>query len=89
MILRTSASDLDVSSNPGVSIRRTVVPATLKGSEYDTVSVQESRSSPITRLEPEARLMNFAKAWDVSSSNNRSYSILTVDFPTPVLPITL
>ncbi len=58
MIFNTSASDLDESSNPGVSMRRTIVSATLNGFEYAMLAVQDSRSSPTTRFESEAILMN-------------------------------
>lgn len=57
-IFRISASDFDVSSNPGVSTKVTIRPSSRNGSEYWIWSVQELSCVPTLRFELLAVLMN-------------------------------
>ena len=58
VILRTSMSLSEVSSNPGVSMRTTGRPSRRKGSVAWTVFVKDRSPSPIPKLDLLMRLMN-------------------------------
>ena len=56
---RTSACDLAVSSNPGVSISTTLLPPIIHDATSISV-VQERRPDPTFRSEPHTWLMNYS-----------------------------
>ena len=58
IIFRISVSLFEVSSNPGVSMRVTVLPSTANLSVTWTSAVQDSKPIPTRRFEPLARLIN-------------------------------
>ena len=55
---RISASDLVVSSNPGVSIKVTVVSFKMNGVAASTSPVHDSKPYPTVRSDPLAKLIN-------------------------------
>ena len=58
MIFKISASLFSMLSNPGVSIRVTVLPPRVNLSESLTSAVHDSEFVPIRKVEPLARLIN-------------------------------
>lgn len=58
IIFKTTVSLFEVSSNPGVSMRITLLPPRVNLFASWTSSVQDSKSIPIRRFERLARLMN-------------------------------
>ena len=60
IIFKTSVSLLEVSSNPGVSMRTTPLPSRVNRSARWTSVVHDSRFIPTRRLERLARLTNWA-----------------------------
>ena len=88
IIFRISASPFVVSSNPGISIRVTVLSSRVNGAASLTSAVHDSEPIPIRRLEPLARLINWRvsdELLDIISGCIRP----TVVFPLPVAPMTL
>ena len=58
IIFKISVSLFEVSSNPGVSTRVTLVPSRVNLSVTLTSAVHDSKPIPVCRLEPLARLIN-------------------------------
>jgi hypothetical protein len=85
---RISESLFAVSSNPGVSTRTTSFPSRRKGDVCSIRSVQDVKLSPMRKFDPLARLINYS-VLSVPYKDNTSKFELTVDFPTPVGPMTL
>ena len=58
---KISVSVVEVSSNPGVSMRVIVLPSRMNSSESWTWSVHDSKPVPTRRFEPLARLINWMR----------------------------
>ena len=88
IIVRISVSVFDVSSNPGVSMRITLLPSRVNSSASVTSAVHDANPIPIRRFEPLARLINWRQLGE-SPVVISGYTLLTEVFPLPVAPITL
>ena len=62
IIFKMSVSLFVVSSNPGVSMRVTALPSRVNSSATWTSAVHDSKSIPVFRFEPLARLINWRRA---------------------------
>lgn len=89
IFLRTSESERDVSSNPGVSINSTRRPPASKGGESVTSRVHERNSFPTGKSEFASKFMNYLNISYSEGIAVNSMISLTDDFPDPVAPITL
>ena len=88
IISKMSESLFEVSSKPGVSMRVTLLPSRVNLSASWTSAVHDSKPVPTRRLEPLARLMNWRQS-DEFLAIIVKHTLLTVDFPLPVAPMTL
>ena len=86
--LKISASLVEMSSNPGVSIRITALSSTVNSTVGCTSVVHNSKSFPTCRFEPLARLINWSQLGELLVIIT-GHTLLTVDFPLPVAPMTL
>ena len=73
IIFKISVSLFALSSNPGVSIRVTVLPSRVKLSTNPTRAVHNSGPIPIRRFETLARLINWTDSRRVSGHYHRMY----------------
>ena len=89
IIFKISTSLFEVSSNPGVSMRVTALPSRMNLSASWTSAVHDSKSIPIRRFEPLARLINWRQPSEFLVIITRHRTILTDVFPLPVAPKTL
>ena len=88
-VSRISASLLSESSNPGVSMKRTVRPSSWKSGATPTFCVPEVMSSETSKFDPLTRFINWETVWDQLQTHSVQIVLPTVDFPLPVVPITL
>ena len=89
IMFKTSVSLFEVSSNPGVSMRDTVLPSRVNLSANWTSAVHDSKSPPICRRsEPVVRLMNWRQPGQFLVIIS-GCTLLTDVFPLPVAPMTL
>ena len=89
IMFKTSVSLIEVSSNPGVSMRDMILPSRANLSANWTSAVHESKSPPICRRsEPVARLMNWRQPGEFLVIISGRI-LLTDVFPLPVAPMTL
>lgn len=65
IIFRISVSLFEVSSNPGVSMRITLLPSRVNSSASWTSAVHDTKLSPIRRFERLARFINWRQAGEL------------------------
>ena len=88
IVLKISVSLLEVSSNPGVSMRVTLLPSRVNLSATWTSSVHDSKPVPTRRFEPLARLINWRQLSEFLVITTKN-PVLTEVFPLVVAPMTL
>ena len=88
IISKISVSLFEVSLNPGVSTRTTLLPSRVNSSESLTSAVHDSKPVATGRFEPLARLMNWRQPDELVVAVTRHIP-LTDDFPLLVAPMTL
>ena len=88
IVCKISVSLFEVSSNPGISTRRTSLPSIVNTSESWTSAVHDSVPVLTRRFEPLARLINWMQLGEFLVVFTK-HAVLTNVFPLPVAPMTL